>query len=97
MTFVLFTVIDVKKSWINDKSCSRASSDFIKRAFNLYFTITESIERIGSLVVPSKIFISEIFDLIKKIKKNDEEEKKQKYLDELKEQIKKELSNEKVK
>jgi predicted PurR-regulated permease PerM len=47
------------------------------------------------IILPiSAIFITEIIDLIKKLKKNDEEEKKQKYLDELKEQIKKELSKE---
>lgn len=64
----------------------------------LYRVMSTGIGFFLIVILPiSAIFISEIFDLIKKIKKNDEEEKKQKYLDELKEQIKKELSNEKVK
>ena len=61
----------------------------------LYRVMSTGIGFFLIIILPiSAIFITEIIDLIKKLKKNDEEEKKQKYLDELKEQIKKELSKE---
>lgn len=61
----------------------------------LYRIMSTGIGFFLIIILPiSAIFITEIIDLIKKLKKNDEEEKKQKYLDELKEQIKKELSKE---
>ena len=61
----------------------------------LYRVMSTGIGFFLIIILPiSAIFITEIIDLIKKLKKNDEEEMKQKYLDELKEQIKKELSKE---
>ena len=61
----------------------------------LYRVMSTGIGFFLIIILPiSAIFITEIIDLIKKLKKNDEEDKKQNYLDELKDQIKKELSKE---